>query len=126
AAILSDGLPTDQIIQRIREYYVNLASDSRHCTFMLGVQLYSLQNPKMRPRVAEWLRRDRALVVEQARDVYAASAKEPPYSVELVALGLISISQGLGLTQAIDPTLISPELLPQALETLFNRIAGLE
>jgi AcrR family transcriptional regulator len=125
AAILSGDSPADQIIQRVREYYVNLASDSQHCTFMLGVQLYSLQNPKMRPRVAEWLRRDRAMVVEQAREVYLAIGQEPPYSAEIVALGLISISQGLGLTQAIDPTLISAELLPQALETLFNRVAGL-
>jgi AcrR family transcriptional regulator len=126
AAILGDNLRQDQIIERIREYYVDLASDSQHCTFALAVQLHSLQNPEIRPRVAEWLKRDRELVIEQAQDVYAAIGKEPPYSAEIVALGLISISQGLGLTQAIDPTQVPPDLLALALETLFNRVAGLD
>ena len=126
AAILGDNLRPDQIIERIREYYVNLASNNQHCTFALAVQLHSLQNPEIRPRVAEWLKRDRELVIEQTRDVYAAIGKEPPYSAEIVALGLISISQGLGLTQAIDPTQVPPDLLALALETLFNRVAGLD
>lgn len=125
-AILSDGLPIDQLIHRIRDYYVALAADSQHFTFFLAVQLYSLRHPEVRPRVAEWFRRDRELVVEQTRKVYAAIGKEPPYPPEIVALGLISISQGLCLTQTLDPSMMSPDLLAQALETLFGRIAGLE
>ena len=92
--------------------------------FWLSLQLYSLRNAAIRPRVAELMRKKRELVIDQARRVYLALAKDPPGSVEIVSLGLIAIAQGMSLTRMLDPEAISDESLSKSLETLFNQITG--
>jgi AcrR family transcriptional regulator len=118
------AIPPDEIINKLREYYVAMARDEAHCAFWLGLQLYSLRNKAIRPRVAELMRKKREHVIDQARRIYAAIGKEPPGSVETVSLGLISISQGVALTRMLEPEAISDELLPKSLETLFDQITG--
>ncbi len=118
------AIPPADIINKLREYYVSMGQDEENCTFWLGLQLHSLRNPAIRPHVAAIMRKKREHVIEQTRRVFQAIGKEPPGSVETVALGLISVAQGLELTQMLDPEAISAELLPKALETLFNQITG--
>lgn len=123
AAIVA-ALPPAQMIKKLREFYVNMGQDEANCTFWLGLQLHSLRNPAIRPHVAAIMRKKREYVIEQTRRVFEAIGKEPPGSVETVAVGLMAVAQGLGLTQILDPEAISAELLPRALETLFNQIIG--
>ncbi len=114
--------PPAELISKLREVYVAMARDPGDCALWMGVQLYSLRNPEMRPRVAELLRKKRADVVSLVQRVYEAVGEEPPGSAETVALGLIAIAQGFGITLLLDPQAIPDELLPQALETLFDQI----
>jgi AcrR family transcriptional regulator len=125
-AIIGAGLPPDELIRQLRQFYVAIASEPQHCMFWLGVQLYALQHPPIRPRVAALLRKDREYVVESVRNVYAALGRELPYPAELITFGLMAISQGLAMARMLDPEAISPEFVPHTLETLFNRIAGLD
>ncbi len=118
------AIPPADIINKLRDYYVNMGRDETNCTFWLGLQLHSLRNPAIRPHVAAIMRKKRENVMAQTRRVFEAIGKEPPGSVETVALGLISVAQGLGLTQMLDPEAVSAELLPKALETLFDQITG--
>ena len=123
-AIVSAPIPAGEIINRLRDYYVAMGQDEGHCMFWLSLQLYSLRNPAIRPRVAELMRKKRELVINQARRVYVALGKEPPGSVEIVSLGLIAIAQGMSIMRMLDPDAISGESLPKSLETLFNQITG--
>ena len=123
-AIVAALPPPRDLISKVREYYVSIGKDETSCAFWLGLQLYALKNQTIRPRVAELMRRKREHVIEQVRRVYAAIGKEPPGSAEIVSLGLMAVAQGLGLTQLLDPEAISAELLPKALETLFDQISG--
>jgi hypothetical protein len=70
------------------------------------------------------MRKKREHVIAMIPRIYEAIGKEPPGSVETVALGLMSIAQGLAITRMLDPESISAESLPKSLETLFNQITG--
>lgn len=122
--IVAATVPPRELISRVREYYVTMGKDETSCAFWLGLQLYALKNQMIRPRVAELMRKKRENVIEQVRRVYAAIGHQPPGSAEIVSLGLIAVAQGLALTQMLDPTAISAELLPTSLETLFDQISG--
>jgi hypothetical protein len=121
---LVTAIPPAELIDKLREYYVEMARDENHCAFWLGLQLHSIRNEAIRPRMAELMRKKREHVIAQVRRVYAAIGKETPGSAETVALGLITIAQGLSITRALDPEAIAGDLLPRALETLFNQITG--
>jgi AcrR family transcriptional regulator len=120
------AIPPAELIGKLREYYVEMGRDEASCALWLGLQLYSLRNAAIRPRVAELMRKKREHVIEQARRVYASIGKEPPGSVETVAFGLISIAQGLSLMRMLDPEAVSAEALPKSLETLFDQITGVD
>lgn len=119
------AIPSNELIGKLREYYVAMGGDESNCAFWLGLQLYSLRNDAIRPLVAELMRKKRDHVIDQVRRVFRAIGKEPPGSAETVALGLISIAQGLALTRMLDPEAVSDKELPKALETLFDRITGM-
>jgi AcrR family transcriptional regulator len=118
------ALPAADLMAKLRQYYVELGSNEEHCAFWLGLQLHAIRNAAIRPRVAELMLRKRAYVVSLLPQIYHAIGKEAPGSVETVALGLMSIAQGLALTRLLDEKSVSAALLPQALETLFDRVTG--
>jgi AcrR family transcriptional regulator len=119
------ALPAADLMAKLRQYYVELGSDEGHCAFWLGLQLHAIRNAGIRPRVAELMRRKREQVISLMPLIYQAIGKEPPGSVETVALGLMSIAQGLALTRMLDQESVTAESLPRALETLFNQITGM-
>jgi len=118
------ALPADDLMAKLRQYYVELGNDEAHCAFWLGLQLHAIRNAAIRPRVAELMRRKREHVIAMIARIYEVIGKEPPGSVETVALGLMSIAQGLAITRMLDPESISAESLPKSLEILFNQITG--
>jgi AcrR family transcriptional regulator len=118
------AIPPTELVGKLREYYVNMGRDESSCAFFLGLQLHALRNESIRPRVAELMRKKREHVISQTRRVFNAIGKEPPGSVETVALGLIAIAQGLALTQMLDSTAIPTELVQKSLETLFDQVTG--
>jgi AcrR family transcriptional regulator len=120
------ALPAADLMAKLRQYYVELGNDEAHCAFWLGLQLHAIRNSAIRPRVAELMRKKREHAIAMIRRIYQAIGKEPPGSVETVALGLMSIAQGLAITRMLDPESISAESLPKSLETLFNQITGVE
>jgi AcrR family transcriptional regulator len=121
-AIVS-AMPPDDLMAKLRQYYVELGNNQPHCAFWLGLQLHAIRNAAIRPRVAELMRRKRDYVMALIPRIYQAIGKEPPGSVETVAFGLMSIAQGLALTRMLDPESVS-ESLPKSLETLFDQITG--
>jgi len=122
-AIVS-AIPPDALIGKLREYYVEMGRDGASCEFWLDLQLHAIRNAAIRPRVAELMSKKREHVISQVQRVYAAICQNPPGSAETVALGLISIAQGIALTRMLDPQAISEQELPKALEKLFDQITG--
>jgi len=122
-AIVS-AFPPEDLMAKLRQYYVELGSDEAHCAFWLGLQLHAIRNAAIRPRVAELMRRKRGYLISLIPRIYQAIGKDPPGSAETVAFGLMSIAQGLALTRMLDPESVSAESLPKSLETLFNQITG--
>jgi AcrR family transcriptional regulator len=124
--IVGEAASPEEIIQKARAYYVDLGANSQRCTFALAVRLYALRHPSIQPKMNEMMRQDQKKVVQQIQAVYSAAGVEPPCSPDIIAFGLLAIAQGLALTQVSDPDAISKELLPHILETLFDRISGLD
>jgi AcrR family transcriptional regulator len=124
--IMDQAASPAELIQKARAFYVNLGANSQKCTFALAVRLYSMRHPSVREQVNEMFRKDQEKIVRQVQAVYAVTGIEQPCSAEIVTFGLMAIAQGLCLTQVMDPAAISRESLPQILETLFDRISGLD
>ena len=124
-AVIQSDLPPDEMIRNVREFYVGMGTNKEHCGFWLAIQHYALRNPAVRPRVAEIQRQDRDAVIAMVRRVYGALCMEVPAAPEMVAIGLIAIAQGFGLTQSLEPEAFTEQELRQYMEGLFNRIAGL-
>jgi AcrR family transcriptional regulator len=114
-----------EMIEKVRDYYVDLGANSQRCTFMLASRLYGLRHPTIQPEMNAMMCQDQEKIVQLIQAVYKAAGMEPPCSPDIIAFGLIAVAQGLALTQAADPDVIPKELLPPMLEALFNRITGL-
>jgi AcrR family transcriptional regulator len=125
-AIMGQAASPAELIQKARAFYVNYGANSQKCTFSLAVRLYAMRHPSVRDPVNEMFRKDREKIVRQVEAVYAATGIKQPCSAEIVTHGLLAIAQGICLTQVMDPDAISRESLPQILETLFDRISGLD
>jgi AcrR family transcriptional regulator len=124
--IMDQAASPAELIQKARAFYVNLGANSQKCTFSLAVRLYSLRHPSVREHVNEMFRKDQEKVVRQVEAVYAATGVKAPCSAEIITFGLMAIAQGLALAQVSDPDSISRESLPRILETMFDRIGGLD
>jgi AcrR family transcriptional regulator len=124
--LMGEAASPEEVIQKARAYYVDLGANSQRCTFALAVRLYALRHPSIQPKMNELMRQDQDKVVQQIQAVYSAAGAEPPCPPEIIAFGLLAIAQGLALTQVSDPDAIPKELLPHILETLFDRISGLQ
>jgi len=124
--IIGEAASPAELAQKARAYYVDLGANSQRCTFALTVRLYGLRHPSIQPHMNEMMREDQKKVAGQIQYLYSAAGQEPPCSPEIIAFGLLAIAQGLALTQVSDPDAISKEFLPHVLETLFDRITGLD
>jgi AcrR family transcriptional regulator len=116
-------LPPMERLALIRSVYT-ASADMDDCVFWMGARLYAIRNPAVRPRVAEIFRSHDAAVAGFVRRTFKELGKEPPASPEVLAVGLMAQSQGLALSQMVDPDSMSAEQVSQALGVYFDRLIG--
>ncbi len=83
---------------------------------------YAAEHPAARAELDDALRACRAAVARAVSNVLQERGVEPSMPVEQLAGGMLALSAGMGIEQAIGHG-VPPELLPELLEVL---IAGLE
>ncbi|MCC6342688.1 MAG: TetR/AcrR family transcriptional regulator [Bryobacterales bacterium] len=124
-AIFARELSPMERLAVIRAYYVHLGGDINYCMFWTAVRLYAMQNPSVRPKIAELLNAYYADVAKHVRSFFEELGKEPPAPPEVLAFSLLAQALGLALSRMVDPGLISEEQFQQALTIYFDGLIGI-
>jgi AcrR family transcriptional regulator len=119
-AIFAQDLPPVERLSVIRAIYLEMGSDVDDCMFWMGIRLYAIRNPKVRPKIAELLRAHYSAVARHIHQMFEELGKEPPTPPELLAYGLFAQAQGLALSRMVDPASITVEQFREALGTYFD------
>jgi AcrR family transcriptional regulator len=122
--LFAQDLPPMERLAVIRSVYLSMSGDIDDCMFWMGIRLYAVRNPDVRPKIAEILRSHTAAVAGYVRRMYEELGKEPPAPPEVIAVGLLAQAQGLALSRMVDPESISVEEFGQALGIYFDRLIG--
>ena len=121
--LYTQDLPPMERLAVIRSVYI-ASGDVDDCVFWMGIRLYAIRNPDVRPKIAAILRSHTAAVAGYVRRTFEELGREPPAPPEVIAIGLLAQSQGLALSQMVDPESISAEQVRQALAIYFDRLIG--
>ncbi len=124
-AIFERELSPMERLAVIRSYYLHLGGDINYCMFWTAVRLYAMQNPSVRPKIAELLNAYYADVAKHVRTFFEELGKEPPAPPEVLAFSLLAQALGLALSRMVDPGLISEEQFQQALTIYFDGLIGI-
>ena len=123
-AVFAWDLPPKERLAVIRSIYISMSGDPNGCVFWMGIRLYAVRNPDVRPKIAELFRSHYAEVAKHVGRMYEELGTEPPAPPEVLTISLIAQAQGLALSLMVDPDLISVEQFQQALGIYFDRLIG--
>jgi AcrR family transcriptional regulator len=123
-AVFAQDMPPRERLAVIRSIYINSGGDIDDAMFWMGIRLYAVRNPEVRPKIAERLRSYYAEVAGYIRRMYEELGTEPPAPPELIVVSLFAQAHGLALSLMVDPDLISVEQVQQALGIYFDRSIG--
>ncbi|MDP2999206.1 MAG: TetR family transcriptional regulator C-terminal domain-containing protein [Bryobacterales bacterium] len=124
-AVFARDLPPKERLAVIRSIYISMSGDPSGCMFWMGIRLYAVRNPDVRPKIAELFRSHYAEVAKYVSRMYEELGTEPPAPPEVLTISLIAQAQGLALSLMVDPDVISVEQFQQALGIYFDRLIGI-
>jgi AcrR family transcriptional regulator len=118
--------PNANRMAAIRNFYLDFATDVEGCLFLVSMQMYALQHPGIRLKIAELLRSDRFTMVEKARIVVEELEKlgtPSPASPEVLVLSLQAQALGMCVSHMVEHESIDSEQIRQALLLTFDHLA---
>ncbi|MEI6669267.1 MAG: TetR/AcrR family transcriptional regulator [Acidobacteriota bacterium] len=126
AGILARESPK-RLLAAVRDYYVRFATDVDGCMRLVAMQMYALQHPAIRHRIADLFSTDRALkvaLVRRAAEELAKLGTPLPASPETLFFVLSSQAQGLCISWMVDPDAIDLARIREALLLSFDNLTA--
>jgi AcrR family transcriptional regulator len=116
---LNEKRPPDQVQSDIRRLYAGLHQDSNSFLTWTEGRMLSAREPKFRAKLAALIAERRDFVVKLIEILYQRTGGRPPMPVEPLAMGLISLIEGVGLFLASCPG----QMPPDAAESILQHFA---
>jgi len=117
-ALLSDELPLDQIQLRTREIYGKLYRDDECFMTWTEAQLLSARDAKFRTKLNALLSEKRAEIARFIDYFYQRAGVTPPVPPAVMAMGFMSLVDGVKLFSVSNPSAMTPQAA-EAVLTLF-------
>jgi AcrR family transcriptional regulator len=119
ARALDEARPLDQVQSDLRKLYAGLYQDSDSFLTWTEGRMLSAREPKFRAKLVALIAERRAFVVKLIETLYQRAGGSPKVPVGPLAMGLISLIEGVGLFLASCPS----EMPPDAAESILEHFA---
>lgn len=122
AIALDDAVPLEEIRARIREINAALFSDADSFLAWTEARMLSARDAKFRARVAGLIAQRRDFVMTIIAYLARRMKAAPTVPLEALAMGFISLSEGVRLFGASSPNEMSPEIAHSILEVFVDSV----
>jgi AcrR family transcriptional regulator len=115
-ALLDDALPLDQIQARTRDIYSKLYRDNDCFISWTEARLLSARDPKFRAKLNALMIEKRDKIAQFIEYFYRRAGVKPPVPTTAMAMGFMSLVEGVKLFAISSPN----EMTPEAAETTLS------
>jgi AcrR family transcriptional regulator len=122
ADALDDSLPLEQIQGHIKEINAALFSDTDSFMAWTEARILSARDPKFRARVADLIAQRRDFVVTVLEYLCRRTGATPSVPTGNLAMGFISLSEGVRLFGASCPNEMTPEIARSILDVFVDAV----
>jgi AcrR family transcriptional regulator len=120
AVALDDTLPLEQILARVREVNAGLFNDRDSFMAWTEARMLSARDPKFRAMVADLIAERRDFVVAILQYLAKRMDATPNVPLEALAMGLISLSEGVRLFGVSCPSEMTAEVARSILDVFLD------
>jgi len=120
AGVLDQASPLEQVQARIRELYAALCSDGDSFMAWTEGRMLSARDPNFRERLAALVAQRRDFAVQLIEYLYRRGGHSPSLPLETLAMGLISLIEGVRLFVASCPDQMPREVAESILRDFVD------
>jgi AcrR family transcriptional regulator len=117
-ALRSDALPLEHIAARVTETYSRMYRDNECFMIWTEARLLAVRDPRFRAKHNSLLTEKRTRIAEFIQYFYGRIGAAPPLPPDTMALGFMSLAEGVKLSMLSSPTEMDPATA-QAVLALF-------
>jgi AcrR family transcriptional regulator len=121
-ALADDKLPIDHIQARTREIYSGLFRDNECFVSWTEARLLSARDPKFRARLNALMFEKRDKIAQFIEYIYRRLGVKPPVPPALMALGFMSLVEGVRLYSISSPNEMTPEAAESTLALFMDSV----
>jgi len=118
-AAMDDSLPLDQLAARMREVYATLYLEGESFLMWTEARMLAARDAKFRDKLGQLMTEKRDHAVTLLEYFYQRTGKRPAGPLELLAMGFISLMEGVRLFGVSCPSVLPP-LVAQTIFKLFS------
>jgi AcrR family transcriptional regulator len=126
ASVLNEARPLQEMQAHIRKLYTGLYQDSDSFLTWTEGRMLSARDPKFRAKLASLIAKRRDFVVKLIDYLYQRAGGAPNVPLELLAMGFISLIEGLRLFLASCPSQMPLDVAQSILEHFIDSVMLLQ
>jgi AcrR family transcriptional regulator len=117
-ALRSSALSVDQVQRRIRDLYGQIYRDNESCMNWTEARMLAARDARFRSKLDTLMIQKRGQIAEFIEYFYSRVGVVPPVSPEKIAMGFMSLAEGVKLFMLSSPAEMTPAIA-ESLLTLF-------
>jgi AcrR family transcriptional regulator len=117
-ALRSSALSVDQVQRRIRDLYGQIYRDNESCMNWTEARMLAARDARFRSKLDTLMIQKRGQIAEFIEYFYGRVGVVPPVSPEKIAMGFMSLAEGVKLFMLSSPAEMTPAIA-ESLLTLF-------
>ena len=117
-ALRSSALSVDQVQRRIRDLYGQIYRDNESCMNWAEARMLAARDARFRSKLDTLMIQKRGQIAEFIEYFYSRVGVVPPVSPEKIAMGFMSLAEGMKLFMLSSPAEMTPAIA-ESLLTLF-------
>ena len=121
-ALQDDSIPLDQVHQRSREIYAHLYLDNESFMNWIEARMLATRDSKFRAKLNTLLAEKRGHIAEFIAYFYRRAGVTPPVPAEVMAMGFMSLVEGVQLSMLSSPADMTPNNAESVLTVFVESI----
>lgn len=124
-AIFADDVPVDEIQARTREVYRQMYRDAECFMYWAEARMLAARDPRFRAKLNALMNEKRDEIAGWIDYFYKRAGAAPPVSPAVLAVGFISLVEGVNLHMLSSPASITPEAAEAVLDLFMNSVMAM-
>jgi AcrR family transcriptional regulator len=124
-ALIDDSMPIEQVRQRVNEHYSQLYRDNESCMNWTEARMLAARDARFRVRLNALIEQKRQGIAGFIQYFYQRVGVTPPIPPNDLAMGFMSLAEGIKLYLLSSPTDLSPDTVESILKVFVDTMMEL-